>query len=145
MPGYSQTVRNFGSVQRHIFDWTSNSSGVASVVSNVPISGIIRRVVFQPSSTAAPTDLYDVVLTDSESMDVLAGQGANLGTATTSNVCPGVPLKDGTTTSVAPMAVNSILTLAVRTAKAWTFWLVRVRTFSNAGDTKSGKVILYVE
>lgn len=126
---YSQSVRNFGSVQRHIFEWTSNSSGAASVASNVPISGIIRRVVFVPSATAAPTDLYDAVLNDSDSIDVLAGQGANLAAASSLNVCPGTPLEDGTTVSVTEMVVNSVLTLVI----------------SNAGDTKSGKVILYVE
>lgn len=126
---WSQNYRLNGSdVVKHVFDWVSSSGGAASVASAVPVSGAIARVVFIPSASAAPTDNYDVTLTDSDGIDVLAGQGANLDTANASSVCPGVPLKDGTTTSVLLTVVDSILTLTV----------------ANAGDTKAGKVVVYV-
>ena len=115
-------------VVKHTFDWVSDGSGAASVASSVPVSGTILRVSFIPSATAVPTTLYDVVLNDADGFDVLAGQGANLSETTKTNVCPGVPLKDGATTSVTPMVVDSILTLVV----------------SNAGASKAGKVIVYV-
>lgn len=119
---------NGSDIVKHTFDWVSDASGDAEVVSGVAVSGAIARVVFIPSATAAPTANYDVTLTDSDGIDVLAGQGANLSDTVSSSVCPGIPLKDGTTTSVILTIVDSILTLTV----------------ANAGDTKAGKVIVYV-
>ena len=126
---WSVSYRQNGSdIAKHTFAWTSASDGTATVASSIAISGRIARVVFIPSSTAAPTNLYDVTLTDSDSVDVLAGQGANLSDTTKSNVCPGIPLKDGTTTSVQPTTVDSVLTLNV----------------TNAGNAKAGTVVVYV-
>jgi hypothetical protein len=93
----------------------------------LPISGEIQRVVIDPQSPA-PTDLYDITLTDEDSVDVLAGQGANVSTSATSIVCPGTPLKDGTTVSVRPVVVDGILTLNI----------------TNAGNGGAGKVVVYV-
>ncbi len=45
-------------------------------------SGELIRMVTNPGATA-PTNLYDVVLTDADAIDVLYGAGANLLTATT--------------------------------------------------------------
>lgn len=115
-------------VVKYTFAWTSDAAGAATVASPQKISGEILRVVTIPSATAAPTTLYDITLTDESSMDVLAAQGANLSATVTAHVCPGLPLKDGTTTSVRPIAVNDILTLNV----------------TNAGDTKAGTVHVYV-
>lgn len=126
---WSVNYRENGSdVVKHVFAWVSDSGGIATVPSSIPVSGRIERVVIVPSASAAPTSLYDVTLTDSNSIDVLAGQGANLSATVSSSVCPGTPLKDGTTVSVTPTAVDSILTLNV----------------TNAGNTKSGTVVVYV-
>jgi hypothetical protein len=119
---------NGSDVVKHRVSWTSDGSGDASEVSPQSVSGQIERVVFVPSATAAPTNLYDIVLTDEHGLDVLGGQGANLSNSASSHVCPGTPLKDGTTTSVRPMVVDGALTLTV----------------SNAGASKAGEVILYV-
>jgi hypothetical protein len=110
--------------------WTSDASGNVSGIPTVNvISGSIERVVFVPGTGGVePTDLYDVTLLDSHGIDVLAGQGANLSQSSASHIKPGVPMKDGTTTSTAPIAVDEVLTLAV----------------SAAGNAKSGTVILYV-
>lgn len=128
--GWSQVYRQNGSdVVKHTFPWVSDGSGNAVVASGLPVSGEIQRVVFIPSSGGtAPTALYDVTLTDSDGVDVLAGQGANLAASGNTHVCPGVPLKDGTTTSVVPVVVDSILTLNV----------------TNAGAAKAGTVVVYV-
>lgn len=128
MPWSSKYRENGTDIVKHTFDWTSDASGNAAVVSGQPVSGEIKRVVFVPSTSAAPTALYDVTLTDSDAIDVLAGQGADLAASGNTHVCPGVPLDDGTTTSVAQVAVDGVLTLNV----------------SGAGDSKSGKVIVYV-
>jgi hypothetical protein len=126
---WSQDYRQNGSdVVKHTFSWVSDASGNATVPSTVAVSGAIARVVFIPSAVVAPTDNYDVTLTDADGIDVLAGQGTDLDTAVASSVCPGIPLKDGTTTAVVVTIVDSILTLNV----------------SGAGDAKAGKVVVYV-
>jgi hypothetical protein len=114
-------------VVKYTWSWTSAADGTVSSASPYKISGEILRVVFNPGATA-PTTLYDITLTDENSMDVLAGQGGNLSEVNTTNVCPGVPLKDGTTTSTRPIAVHDTLTLNV----------------TNAGDSKQGTVDVYV-
>lgn len=126
---WSQSYRLNGSdIVKHTFDWVSDSSGNATIASTVPVSGVIHRVVIVPSASAAPTTLYDVTLTDAEGIDVLAGQGANLSETVASSVCPGTALKDGTTVSITPTIVDGILTINV----------------ANAGNTKAGKVVVYV-
>lgn len=127
--GWSMEHRKYGAdIVKHVFEWTSDGSGNATLASGVAISGAIARVVFIPSASAAPTNLYDLTLTDADGVDVLSGQGANLSDTAASSVCPGIPLKDGTTTSTILVIVNSVLTLNV----------------SNAGASKSGKVVVYV-
>ncbi len=126
---WSQSYRQNGTdIVKHTFDWVSDGSGNATLASTVPVSGVIHRDVFVPSASAAPTTLYDVTLTDAEGIDVLAGQGANLSATLAASVCPGTPLKDGTTVNVAPTTVDGILTLNV----------------TNAGSAKAGKVVVYV-
>lgn len=127
--GWSQDYRQNGTdLVEHTFEWLSDASGNATLPSGLAVSGQIERVVFIPSSSAAPTALYDVTLTDEHGIDVLAGQGANLSATVKSSVKPGIPLKDGTTTSTVPTVVDGILTLNV----------------SNAGDSKGGTVLVYV-
>jgi lysophospholipase L1-like esterase len=112
---------------KHTFRWVSNVNGSVTINSSVPISGDILRVDIIPSTQDAPTNLYDVTLTDSDGVDVLAGQGADSSETATETVCVGVPLKDGTTTKTIPVVVDGTLTLNV----------------TNAGDTKSGRVVVY--
>jgi hypothetical protein len=93
------------------------------------LNGALVRVVFVPSAAPdAPTDNYDVTLLDGAGVDVLAGRGADLDTATTTHVVPGVSLTDGTTTSVTPVQVDDQLELRV----------------ANAGNGKRGSVILFL-
>jgi len=126
---WSQSYRVNGTdVVKHTFAWVSAADGSATLPSGLAVSGQIQRVVTVPSATAAPTTLYDVTLTDANGIDVLAGQGANLSATVAASVCPGMPLKDGTTVGIVPVLVDGILTLNV----------------TNAGDTKAGSVIVYV-
>ena len=126
---WSQVYRQNGTdIVKHTFEWVSDGSGVAVLASGLPVSGEIQRVVFVPSLTLPPTALYDVTLTDENGIDVLGAQGANLPASGNTNVCPGVPMKDGTTTGTIPFVVDGILTLNV----------------ANAGIGLSGKVIVYV-
>lgn len=108
--------------------WVSHTDGVVNLPTSGAIVGELLRVVFIPSASAAPTTLYDVLLNDEHGIDVLAGQGANLSATVTTHVCPGVPLKDGTTTGVHPIAVAGVLTLVI----------------ANAGSGKAGTIHLYL-
>lgn len=112
----------------HSLAWVSHTDGVVDLDTPV-ITGEILRVVFVPDSGGTqPTNLYDVLLKDADGLDVLAGQGANLANNANSHVCPGVPLKDGTTTSTRPIVVNGVLNLEV----------------ANSGSGKGGTIRLYV-
>jgi hypothetical protein len=106
------------SLRKITFTWTSSAGGAADGITTAVLTGEILRVVQIPDGGATqPTDLYDVVVTDSDGADVLHGLGANLSNATATN-------KDSGLGSV----TNSKLTLAV----------------TNAGNAKAGKTILYI-
>lgn len=126
---WAQSYRQNGSdIVKHTFTWVSAADGSDTVPSGLPVSGKIERVVVVPSASAAPSNLYDLTLTDEDGIDVLAGQGANLSDTVANNFCPAIPLKDGTSTADYATTVDGILTLNV----------------TNAGDAKAGKVVVYV-
>jgi len=103
--------------------WTSNTSGTATVTVS-DVVGTICRVVIDPDIDAAPTAAYDIILYDSNLVDVLGGQGADLSaTATTSFACFAT---NGT--AYMPMEVHGNLALGV----------------SNAGSEKAGVIKLYL-
>jgi hypothetical protein len=113
-------------IERIDADWTSDGSG--AVTQAINIAGVITRVVTDPGATA-PTDNYDLTFIDEFGLDLFAGQGADRDTANSESFCPGVPLKDGTTTSVIPMSHVGTATL----------------TIAAAGDTKVGKIVLFIK
>jgi hypothetical protein len=120
-------LKGGGSLKKITITWESDASGDATGTSPYKVHGVLLRAVFNPSADA-PTDNYDVVLNDENGMDVLGGQGANLDTANSNHVCPGMPLTDGTTTSVVPIALADALSLVV----------------SNAGNANDGVIVLYL-
>ena len=101
--------------------WRADAATLACV------SGTILGVTFKPGSPT-PSANYDVVLNDQLGSDVLAGQGANRSASAAERVCPGQAFLDGTTTSVAPISVNDVLSLSV----------------TNAGDSKAGSLAIYM-
>jgi hypothetical protein len=115
------TRSQLGSIERIQADWTSAVGG--GQTQTIDVSGIICRVTTNPGSTA-PTDNYDLTLVDEDGLDLFAGQGADRDTTNSESFCPGVPLKDGTTTSVVPVAHVGVAT---------------------AGDAKVGKVLIFVK
>lgn len=107
-------------VQKVKYTWISDTAGNADGVSTENhYTGEVVRLITNPG-TAAPTDNYDIVVNDDDGYDVLIGGGANRDTSNTEQVVP--------SSSVLGAMTNSKLTLGV----------------SNAGDTKSGVVILYI-
>jgi len=106
-----------------LVSWTSDASGDANSVIS-PFVGEMLRVSFDPG-TASPTASYDIVLNDSDSVDVLGGAGANLSATVTSSQA--VTIDGPGTDDHLPCAVTGKLTLVV----------------SNAGNAKTGTMRLY--
>jgi hypothetical protein len=106
-------------LQKIKFSWTSDASGDASVVSDTEFTGKIIEVVTIPASGGSqPTDQYDITIGDGDSIDVLHGNGVNRSNASNEYI----------TEANSGAVVNDKLTLTV----------------SNAGDTKSGSVVVFV-
>lgn len=125
------TYDDGGAIRKIICDWTSNASGAAAGTTK-KIVGRLLKGVTDPSATA-PTDDYDIVITDEEGVDVL-GQShddlANRDTANSEQVYFNLKSYDGTPVTLAAFpVVCDKLTVTV----------------ANAGDTKTGQLILYYE
>lgn len=105
--------------QRHKIQWTwlSHTDGSASLVTPHQFHGEVLALVTDPGATA-PTDNYDITITDADGYDVLQGAGANRDTANTETAVP--PAK-----SIAFGALTLNIT--------------------NAGDSKVGVVTLYIQ
>ena len=101
------------------FEWTSDGSGDAEDTTTNDYTGKIKHLVTVPDGVATPDDNYDIVITDSDGVDVLNGAGANRDTANTEQV---------TETSLGIVGYSKLTC-----------------TISNAGDTKQGTVYLYIE
>jgi len=66
-----------GSVKQIVFSWLSDASGDGTATATTySYSGDLIKVVCVPGATT-PSDLYDVTLSDDNSLDLLAGQGAD--------------------------------------------------------------------
>ncbi len=69
------------------FAWTAHTDGVVTKVATTKTyTGKVEVLVTDPDDTDAPTDDYDVTVTDDEGYDILAGAGANRDTAVTETV-----------------------------------------------------------
>ena len=105
-------------VKKIKWSWTSDGSGNADLITTKAYYGQVIALYTDPDGSAAPTDLYDITITDTEGYDVMQGAGANRATATNQTAVP-------TATSVA----FGTLTLNV----------------SNAGAAKAGVAVLYIK
>lgn len=112
-------------IKKIIWNWTTDGANGAIVDATAAgqanktvnkYTGIITRLVTDPTDT--PTDNYDVTILDDDGYDVLMGAGLNRDTANTEQQLE----------SVLGVCVDSQLRLNIGTA----------------GNTKSGKVILYI-
>ena len=113
------------SMKKVKFAWTATTGGSAGDTTTNLYSGLLYRTIIVPgSSNSAPSSNYDVVVNDADGYDVLNGAGANSSTA--SNDYFGGSTGGDSQSPIS--AVSSKLTLAV----------------TNAGDAKSGTVVLYI-
>ena len=118
------TYSEVNTVKAVVFSWVSDATGDAAGTTKI-LSGQVLRLVANPSESATPTDNYDVVITDTDGMDVTVGLGTNLDETVETQTVPCVT--NGTAGNMAPVAFNSTLTCTV----------------SAAGDTKSGTITIY--
>lgn len=116
---YTENVSQ--SVKLVVADWTSDASGdVTGNTTTKYYDGQILYAAFVPDAAGTqPTDNYDVTVLDSNSLDLLNGLGANKSNAATVYV----DQFDGL-----GAVANSQLTVTV----------------DNAGDSKGGKVYLWI-
>ena len=114
------TETTSGSVKKIKAAWVSDdSAGTASGTTTYGYSGKIELLTTVPSGGGtAPTDNYDITLVDGDSVDVLAGSGADRDTANTEQVVA---------SSLGAVA-SSKLTLSI----------------SGAGNSKQGTVYIYI-
>lgn len=112
-------TKTWDTIKEIVWEWTSTAGGAAGDVTTKTWTGAIIDVIQVPSGGAAPSNLYDVVITDENGADVIGGNGANI-------AVPGVTIK--TTADGLGSVCNSTLTLAV----------------TNAGAAKSGTTILHI-
>ena len=109
-----------GGLQKIKWTWTCSSAGAYTGASTYRYNGYVAQLVTVPAAGGdAPTALYDVTITDGDSVDVLAGVGADR-SATATEYKAHV---DGL-----GFIKSSLLTLNV----------------SNAGDIKQGTAVLYI-
>ncbi len=107
--------------------WTSDdATGAVSAATSAAVTAAIEgkfivMVVTDPSATA-PTDDYDITITDANEVDVMGGALANRDTANTEQALPYVGV------AYAPRPITGTLTLNV----------------TNAGNSKIGTVIIYL-
>jgi hypothetical protein len=107
-------------IRKASWDWLSTDGGVVSSATLKQYTGAIVRVVFESDSgDTQPTDAYDVTILDSDGIDVLQGEGANINRA--------APVQK-TFSDKQMWVANTTLTL----------------TIAAAGDAKGGEVHLYV-
>jgi len=106
----SESEVTLGNPNKRTLTWICASNNYLSA-SVTRMCGEIKRITF--SNSAGVSNDYDVTWLDSNDVDLLAGQGANITNAAASTICPGVGLKDGTTTSVIPMTLNGTSTLMI--------------------------------
>jgi hypothetical protein len=108
----------FPVVKKITFSWASSSTGAADGTTTAAFDGKLIDFMTIPSTAAAPTDDYDIVINDADGHDVLFGAGADRDTANTEFV---------QSTSLGSVA-GSKLTLAV----------------TNAGASKAGTAVVWI-
>lgn len=108
------------SARKIVWAWTSGDGAEGGTVTKATANAYDGKIVgltTDPGATA-PTDNYDITITDADGHDVLLGAGADRDTANTEHVAEA---------SLGAVA-GSVLTLNV----------------TNAGDAKIGTVILWI-
>lgn len=127
--GSDRTGQRAG-VRKILVDWTSDSATGAVSGTTDKIVGMLIKGVTDPGATA-PTDNYDIDITDEEGANVLANSFATLANRDTANTETAYFNLTDTLGTPSPIAAYPVvcdkLTIAV----------------TNAGNSKVGQLILY--
>ncbi len=113
----TQAHYTIGNIRKVVFTCTADAANGSfpSTAISIPIEGRLLAIETNPGSTA-PTDNYDIAITDAEGLDVLQGAGQNRDTANTemaaivfasTSVHPAVDESDTLTLAITNNAVNS--------------------------------------
>jgi hypothetical protein len=80
MPGtVTSSEITYSKIRKVTFDWLADAGGDATGATAGGYTGeIVRAIMIPDGPPSQPDDAYDVVITDSDGVDVLGGQGANL-------------------------------------------------------------------
>jgi hypothetical protein len=101
--------KSFGTVRRLVVDWVADAAdGTVPSLALPAIEGTLLALETNPGATA-PTDNYDIAVTDGEGVDRLHGAGANRDTANTELT----PIVFSGTALHPPVSVDETLTLVV--------------------------------
>ncbi len=121
-----------GSIRKIVIDWVSDASDGTCTILLEKISGELIKGVTNPGATA-PTASYDIVITDEESVDVLAAcvAAGRLGDRHTSTSEQAYFFVEDFNTAPLAKGVHPVvcdkLTVAI----------------TNAGNSKVGRLVLY--
>lgn len=114
-----------------IVDWTSDASGDVTLTIDEPVVGRIIQLVTDPDGTDAPTDNYDVTLVSSlTGLDMLAGRGVD---------------RDTATVEIAMVLVEQTISGRYYASHPAVSESNLVFTVANAGDSKKGRAVIYLE
>lgn len=120
-----------GGVSKIAIDWTSDDATGAVAGTTRKIVGAIVKGITDPG-TAAPTDNYDINITDEEGVDVLANCKLGLANRDTANTEEQYFLILNNDTAPLSMAVHPVVCDKLTI------------TVTNAGNAKNGQIILYI-
>ena len=132
MAGSSMTFTydDIGGIRKVIADWTSDDTTGAVSGTCKKVTGTLVKGVTDPGATA-PTDNYDIAITDSEGLDVLGNCVDNLADRDTANTEEVYFLVSNLAATDPAGNLHPVvcdpLTISV----------------TNAGNSKQGQVILY--
>ena len=104
------TEERLGNVQKITFAWTAGTAptaGTATGTTTYLYTGVLLRAVTVPDAVSAPTDDYDITITDGDGVDVAAGLLANRDTANTEWVTSGLGAVVGDTLTINLSAAGS--------------------------------------
>lgn len=82
------TESTFGNVCKIRWAWTATAGGAADKITVGSYYGQVLAIVTDPDGSAAPSDNYDITITDTDTYDVLQGAGADRDTANTETATP---------------------------------------------------------
>lgn len=132
MAGSSMTFTydDIGKIRKVIADWTSDDTTGAVSGTCKKITGTLIKAITDPGATA-PTDNYDIAITDEESFDVLTNCVDNLADRDTANTEEVYFLVSNLAATDPGGVVHPVV------CDALTF------AVTNAGNSKQGQIILY--